>query len=312
MVATTNGTEAGSRLTPEQSGRLMRLATYAAVSVAGVLIVVKFAAWLATDSVSLLSTLIDSMIDAGASLINLYAVRQSLRPADREHRFGHGKAEPLAGLAQAAFISGSAGFLVFEAAKRLVHPHPVSHGGWGISVMVFAIVLTTALVLFQMMVVRRTGSVAIAADSIHYRTDILVNAGVLVALVLSSYLGLVWADPAVAILVAGYILWSAWRIGRQSLDFIMDHELPDEDRRRIRQIALSHPGVREMHDLRSRASGMQMFIQFHLEMDGGLTLLQAHEIAEQVMYEVENAFPSAEVFIHQDPEGIVERRATFD
>ena len=290
----------------------MRLATYASVSVAVVLIVAKFAAWLATDSVSLLSTLIDSLLDAGASLINLYAVRQALQPADREHRFGHGKAEPLAGLAQAAFICGSAAFLLIEAGKRFIQPRVLDNTEIGIAVMVFSIALTVALVLFQRHVVRQTGSVAISADSVHYRMDVLVNASVIVSLILVTEMGWRWADPLFATAIAGYIVWGAAVIGRQALNLLMDRELPDAERERIRQIALAHPGVRNMHDLRTRSSGLQLFIQLHLEMDGALTLTRAHEISDQVEAEIERAFPKAEVIIHEDPEGVDEKRTTFD
>ncbi len=290
----------------------MRLATYASVSVAVVLIVAKYAAWLAIDSVSLLSTLIDSLLDAGASLINLFAVRQALQPADREHRFGHGKAEALAGLAQAAFICGSAVFLLIEAVKRFIEPRVLENTEIGIAVMIFSIALTVVLVLFQRYVVRQTDSVAIDADSVHYRMDLLVNASVIVSLILATKMGWRWADPLIATAIAGYIVWGAGAIGSRALNLLMDRELPDAERERIRQIVLAHPGVRDMHDLRTRSSGLQQFIQLHLEMDGALTLTRAHEISNQVEAEIERAFPKAEVIIHEDPEGVDEKRTTFD
>jgi ferrous-iron efflux pump FieF len=290
----------------------MRLATYASVSVAVVLIVAKYAAWLAIDSVSLLSTLIDSLLDAGASLINLFAVRQALQPADREHRFGHGKAEALAGLAQAAFICGSAVFLLIEAVKRFIEPRVLENTETGIAVMIFSIALTVVLVLFQRYVVRQTDSVAIDADSVHYRMDLLVNASVIVSLILATKMGWRWADPLFATAIAGYIVWGAGAIGFRALNLLMDRELPDAERERIRQIVLAHPGVRDMHDLRTRSSGLQQFIQLHLEMDGALTLTRAHEISNQVEAEIERAFPKAEVIIHEDPEGVDEKRTTFD
>ena len=162
----------------QESARLMRLATYASVSVASVLIVAKVIAWVMTDSMSLLSTLVDSFLDVLASLVNLYAVKHALEPADAEHRFGHGKAEPLAGLAQAAFIGGSSVFLLLQATERMINPRPIANLETGIGVMGFAIVLTLALVIFQRYVVKKTGSVAISADSLHYQSDLLVNVGV--------------------------------------------------------------------------------------------------------------------------------------
>ena len=298
-------------LSEEASGRLMTLATFASVSVALVLIVCKFGAWLATDSLSLLSTLIDSFLDAGASVINLLAVRRALQPADRHHRFGHGKAEPLAGLAQAAFIFGSAAFLLIEVWERIFHPRDIENTTIGYAVMAFAILLTLVLVLFQKHVVRRTGSVAISADSLHYQTDIMINGSVIICLFLTANLGWRYADPVFATAIAVYILWGAWRIGYGAFLLILDRELPDKDRRRIKEIVLSNPGVHGLHDMRTRTSGQNMFIQLHVEMDGWLTLYEAHEIAEDVILAVERAFPRAEVFVHEDPEGVAERRTIF-
>ena len=290
----------------------MRLATYASVSVAAVLVAAKLAAWITTDSVSMLSTLVDSLLDAAVSLVSFVAVRQALQPADHEHRFGHGKAEPLAALTQAAFINGSAAFLLFEAAERFIHPRAVANSDVGIMVMIFAIALTLALVVFQRYVVRKTGSLAIDADSLHYRIDLLTNAGVIVSLLLADRLGWTIADPLFATAIAGYILWGAAKVGRQALQQVMDRELPDAERRRIRDIALAHPDVRDLHDMRTRASGTQVFIELHLEMDGSITLEAAHDIADEVMSRVEQAFPNAQVLIHQDPEGVLERRQGLD
>ncbi len=291
--------------------RMMRLATYASVGVASVLVLAKLVAWIITDSVAILSSLIDSVLDAGASVINMYAVRQALTPADREHRFGHGKAEALAGLAQAAFISGSALFLLLEAGERLYSPRPISQDLFGISVMALSIVLTLILVLFQAYVVKRTGSVAISADSLHYRGDLLANLGVIAAIILSTQLGWFAADPVLAILIAGVILWGAWKIIRQALDQLMDRELPDQQRLEIRDIVLAHKEVLDMHDLRTRSSGSQTFIQLHLELAADLTLIRAHEISDVVEASLIDRFANAEVIIHQDPEGVEEPRSKF-
>lgn len=294
------------------AGRLMKLATYAAVGIAGSLVGVKFVAWLMTDSVSLLSTLIDSLLDVGASLINLFAVRHALQPADEEHRFGHGKAESLAGLAQAAFISGSAVFLLLQAGERLYNPSPVHNTLVGYGVMGVAIAATGALVLFQKYVVKRTGSVAINADSAHYTMDVLVNASVIVALFLGSELGWTLADPLFAIAISFYILHGAYEVGIAAYHVLMDRELPDEDRAKITAIALEHPKVLDTHDLRTRQSGPDVFIQIHLEMPRDLSLLEAHDVADEVMHKIKMAYPRAEVLTHQDPQGIEEPRAFDD
>lgn len=292
--------EAG--LSRDAQGQLMRRATYASVTVALILIVAKSGAWAVSGSVALLSTLMDSFLDALASLVNLFAVKHALTPADREHRFGHGKAEPLAALAQAAFISGSAIFLLVEAGKRLYEPRPVEATSLGIGVMVFSIVMTLLLVRYQRYVISQTNSLAISADSLHYVGDLLVNAAVIVALLLSSQAGLYWADPVFGLGIAAYILWNAWQIARGALDMLMDRELEPEERQQIAGIVKQHSEVHGLHELRTRAAGPQKFIQLHLELDGNMSLWRAHEIAEEVEADLQAVFPEAEILIHQDPE----------
>jgi len=265
-------------------------------------------AWFATGSLSLLSSLVDSILDAGASLVNLIAVRHALQPADKEHRFGHGKAEALASLAQAAFIAGSGAFLLLESVDRFAKPHEISNGDTGIGVMAIAIVMTLLLVGFQTYVVNKTNSIAIKADSLHYRADILVNVAVIISLILSANLQWTMADPIFALLIILYMSIGAYKIGGQALDVLMDREFPDEDRKRIKNIAESHEKVLNVHDMRTRSSGATSFIQFHAEMPKDISLSEAHEIADEVMYMVEEVFPNTEVLIHQDPEGVDERR----
>jgi len=286
-----------------ETASLLRRATLASVAVAFTLICIKVAAYFATGSVALLSSLVDSLLDSLASLINFFAVRHALVPADREHRFGHGKAEPLAGLGQAAFIAGSAVFLVFESINRLINPVTISHGHIGIAVMLVSLALTLLLVLYQRHVVRRTQSMAIKADSLHYASDIVLNLSVILALVLSSQFKLPSADPLIALAIAGYIIWSAAQIAILSLHQLMDRELPDADRAHIIAVCRRHPEVLDVHELRTRASGMDIFIQLHLELDGNLSLLQAHRVADDVEQELHREFPNADVIIHEDPAG---------
>ncbi|OGT74373.1 MAG: divalent metal cation transporter FieF [Gammaproteobacteria bacterium RIFCSPLOWO2_02_FULL_56_15] len=287
---------------------LMRRATWASVSVAAILIGIKSFAYIMTGSVAMLSSLIDSLLDALASVINLLAVRHSLIPADQEHRFGHGKAEALAGLGQAAFITGSSVFLVFEALNHLINPRPVEHGFIGIVVTAVSLILTIGLLMYQKYVVDRTGSIAIQADSIHYLSDIVLNLSVFAALVLSAYLGLPLADPVFALGIAAYVIHSAWTIVRNAFDQLMDRELPDADRQRILQIATGHREVRDLHELRTRMAGQDLFIQLHLVLDNGISLLNAHRIADEVEAKLRQAFPNADILIHQDPEGVEEPR----
>lgn len=289
-----------------EKGQLMRRATYASVMVAFVLIILKIFAYLLTHSVAVLSSLIDSLLDLFVSVINAFAVKHALVPADDEHRYGHGKAEAVAGLVQVAFISGSAIFLIFEAVSRFFNAQAVEHSMVGIAVMIVSIVLTALLVRFQHYVVKQTGSVAITADSLHYVGDLCFNLGIIIALLCSTYLDWQFVDPVFALVVVVFILRSAYMVGKQSLAQLMDQELSDDLRGQIRDIALAHPDVVNLHELRTRAAGRQYFIQLHLEMDGDLNLRAAHRIAHEVEADICRVFPNAEIIIHQDMAGVDE------
>ena len=294
---------------PPAAHRLRVRATYASLAVAAVLIAAKLVVWISTDSVALLSSLVDSFVDAAASLVNFFAVRQAIVPADREHRFGHGKAEPLAALGQSAFLIGSAILLMFEAVRRLVSPAPVEGAAAGIAVMVFAIAVTLGLVAYQRHVIRHTGSIAVGADELHYRSDLILNLGVIATLMLGSTLHLPILDPLFGGAVGLWIIYGAVRIARLSLVQLMDREMPDTERARVRAIAEGHPEVTAVHDIRTRIAGPTTFIQLHIEMDGGMNLLRAHEISDAVEAQIQAAFPQAEILIHEDPAGIEERVA---
>jgi ferrous-iron efflux pump FieF len=281
------------------NARLLRLATTWSVATAGLLIVVKFGAWIETGAVSLLASLIDSLMDVAASIINLVAVRYSLRPADEEHRFGHGKAESLAALTQAAFITGSALLLSFQAVDRLIHPRAIEQPLIGVWVMVFAIVATIVLLGVQRHVVEKTGSLAIKADSVHYKTDLLTNIATIAAIML-AVVGWTQADALFGLGIAVYILWSAFHIGFGAAQHLMDHELPEDAQQKIIDIVLTHPEVRGVHELRTRQSGQTPFIQLHIELDGNMRLSQAHHIGDDVELMIKKAMPGADVLIHQD------------
>ncbi|MGE0668868.1 MAG: cation diffusion facilitator family transporter [Sphingomonadales bacterium] len=295
-----------------QAAPMMKSAAWASLSVAAFLIALKFAAGLYTGSVSILSSLVDSVLDLLASAVNLFAITQAMTPADRRHRFGHGKAEAIGSLIQAAVMAGSAAFVVFEAASRFVSPQPVRQPEAGIGVMLVSIAATAALVLYQRRVVRRTGSTAVSADSLHYTSDILTNLSVIAALAIAGYTGFTLADPLFAIGIALYLGWSAWSIVRASFHVLMDQELPDTDRAVIKELILGQPGVLSLHDLRTRSSGANVFIQFHVEVDRSLSLLSAHEIADHVETVLLGRYPGAEVIVHVDPQGVIERRDHFE
>lgn len=288
--------------TPENE-RLMRRTAMAAVLTGAALVIIKTLAYILTGSIAMMASLVDSALDIIVSFVNLLAVRHSLSPADHEHRFGHGKAEPLAGLLQGAFIAGSTLLLVSESIKRLISPQPLEYGMFGIVVTVVSTIACVVLVVQQRAVVRRTGSIAIKADFLHYMADILINIGVIVAIVLSTSFGWLVADPIMGLIVAGALIWSILSIVRQSYDQLMDRELPDADREKIKAIVMAHPYVFDMHDLRTRAAGTRSFIQVHVELDPTLSLYRAHSISDEVEAGIRAAFPQAEIIIHEDPEG---------
>jgi ferrous-iron efflux pump FieF len=288
----------------QQAGALMKRAAIASVSVSLFLVGIKTFAYFASHSVAMLASLADSALDLFTSSLNLLAIRQALTPADAEHRFGHGKAEPLAGLAQGAFISASALFLVIQAVNRILAPEPIDNSVPALIVMCVAIACAIGLILYERRVVAKTGSLAVDADSTHYLGDLATNIGVVLALVLSTYFGWALADPLIAIAVAGVMLFTALGVGRQSFNQLMDRELPDEDRAKIAAIVRGHGAVRSLHDLKTRQAGLSIFIQVHLEMDPQMTLAQAHEISDEVERDLMAAFPGAEVIIHQDPAGL--------
>jgi ferrous-iron efflux pump FieF len=306
-LSMTDHATAAPAATPTALQRLRLRATYASMAVAMVLIAAKFLAWVGTGSVALLSSLVDSLVDAGASVVNFFAVRHASVPADREHRFGHGKAEPLAALGQSAFLVGSAVLLMFEAIRRLVSPEPVANTPAGIVVMLFSIVVTIGLVAYQRHVVRHTGSLAIGADELHYRGDIVLNVSVIATLVIGNLFPVPLLDPLFGGAVGIWIIYNAVKIARLSLTQLMDRELPDEERARVRAIAESHPEVAAVHDIRTRVAGPTAFIQLHIEMNGEMNLLHAHEVSDAVEAELIHAFPHAEIIIHEDPAGIDER-----
>ena len=286
--------------------RLMRVATIAAMVSAAILVVAKASVYFDNKSVAVLSSLADSALDLVASGVTFLAVRYALTPADEDHRFGHGKAEPLSGLGQAAFVAGSAVLIMVEAIARFHSPVPVQDGTSGIAVMAVATVVTLALVMFQRYVIKKTGSVAISADSLHYTGDLLMNLGVIAALFLSARPGLAWVDPMFGVGISSFMLINAMRIAFQAVGSLMDKELPDADRENIIAIARQHPEVIHVHELRTRSSGLQKFIQMHLVVGQHLTLVKAHAISDDVERAVASAFPGADIIIHQDPEGIVE------
>jgi len=292
-------------------GALMRVAGMASVATALTLIALKVWAYRESGSIAVLGSLADSLLDLVASLITLLAVRVALTPADHEHRFGHGKSEGVAGLIQALIITASALYVGAEAVARLIAPVPLEAPGAALGAIGASLVLTCALFALQRYVIAKTGSLAISADSVHYSADILTNIALLAGLAVSYWFSVEILDPILGLLVVALILWSVKQVVTESLDVLLDRELPGRERQRIETIIESHPAVLGYHDVRTRSSGSTEFIQLHLELDPKLSLLDAHAIAQEVEVEVRKAFPRAEVLIHVDPYGIQEPRDPF-
>jgi ferrous-iron efflux pump FieF len=291
-------------------GQVMRRAAHASVGVSMFLVAIKTFAYLTSHSVAMLASLADSALDLFTSGLSLFAIREALSPADKEHRFGHGKAEPLAGLAQGAFITASALFVVIQAVQRLINPQPVEHGLTALLVMLISIAAAIALILYQHHAVKRTGSPAISADQTHYLGDLATNIGVVIAILLATVWGWGLADPIIALFVAAVLVGSAWLVFRRSLDQLMDHELPDHARDKIISIVRAHPRVKSLHDLRTRTAGVYTFIQVHIELDPDMALAEAHAVSDEVEHELCAAFDRAEVIIHQDPAGLEQEPST--
>jgi len=284
----------------ETTARLLRLATRASLAVAMLLVAGKAGVWILTGSLSVLASLVDSCLDAAASLLNLVAVRFSLTSADRDHPFGHGKAESLAGLGQALLIGCSALFVVARAVERFNHPKPLAEVWVGIAVMVAAMLVTIGLVVYQRRVVALTGSTAIKADSLHYASDLYTNLGTVLVLALSG-LGWNWLDPLVGVLIALIVIHSAWQIACESVQMLLDHHLSSDTEAEIARLALAHEKVMGVHDIRTRRSGQTRIVQLHLELAGELSLTEAHQVTKEVEMKIRALVPQADIIIHQDP-----------
>lgn len=283
----------------------VRLAAIFSTSIALILVLIKLYAWLVTDSSAMLASTTDSILDLFASIMSIVILRFALAPADKEHTFGHGKAESLAGLVQASFVLGSAILLIFSGVSRLLNPQVIMRSEVAIWVTIISIALTLILVAFQRYVIKRTGSIIISGDALHYQSDLFLNLGVLAAVILSQGIWL-QADGVFTILVALYLVFGAGQIMIQSVSQLMDSELSDEELSRIKTIVLKHKQAMGIHELRTRQSGAQRFIQFHLELSDHLSLLEAHSIGDEIEAEICQAFTPCEVFIHQDPSSVVQ------
>lgn len=283
-------------------------AAYASITCAILIVAAKVFGWYVTDSTTLLASLADSLLDVTTSIINFSAILYALKPADNEHRFGHGKAEDLAVFVQGCFFIISCIFVVVVATQKIITPEPLQHETIGLWVMVFSCVLTVALVSYQSYVIKKTHSNVITADRLHYAMDLSTNFGVMISIYATKRFNLILLDPIIAIFIAIYIAYSASKLISRSFQNLMDHEFHESDKDKIHYIIGKHPKVKGYHDLKTRKGGQNSFIQFHIELDKNMTVKESHKIAEELEDAILKEFTDAEIIIHQDPEGVDEHK----
>lgn len=291
---------------PASSASLNRSAAFASIAVALLLVGLKARAAWATGSSAMLGSLADTGLDLVASLATLAGVWIAAQPDDAEHRFGHGKAEALAAMFQVVLISISALGIGFRAVVQFAEGGRVAAADEGIGVSLIAIAATLALLAWQRHVIRRTASLAIATDHVHYQSDLLLNLAVIAALGLDQYAGVSGADPLFGLAIAVWLGWGAWRASHRAIEQLMDREWPDDKRERFLQVVARHPELRGVHDMRTRTSGNRDFVQFHVWVDGSMTVRHAHKVMDEIEDKLRAEFPDLEILIHPDPEGLID------
>jgi ferrous-iron efflux pump FieF len=286
----------------KHNNRLVKLASYASVITAIIIMLAKTYGWFITESQSILASLVDSLLDISSSLINLVAIRVSLMPPDDNHRFGHEKFQDLAIFSQSIFFFASSLFTLTSSFKSLLLQEQISNHELGANAMYLCVVLTIMLVAFQSYVIKRTRSKIISADKLHYFSDLITNIAVIVSIYLSASFW--YIDSLAGIGISLYIMYGSYRLFREAIRNLADEEFRPEDRARILEIVGKSTHAKGVHELKTRYAANKPFIQFHLELDGKITLNKSHEIADSIMDSLLEEFPDAEITIHQDPEGL--------
>lgn len=292
----------------EQQNKLKKAAAIGSVSLAVLLTLIKTVGVFYTGSLAVLSSMIDSLADLFASSVTYFAVRVSSRPADCSHRYGHGKAEALSALIQSAFIMGSGLFVMYDGINRFINPAPLAQTSLGIAVMVASLALTLILIFFQRYVAERTRSQAIRADAAHYTVDVITNASIILSLVIVALFDISWFDTLTALIISVYLIANAYKLAKDAVALLMDKELGNDIRERLSRLVLSCGHVQGMHDLRTRDLGGSYMFELHLELDGNLSLFEAHRYSDEVENKIKEMFPNSQVIIHQDPAGVYEKR----
>lgn len=295
----------------EKNNRLKKYAAISSVSLAFLLIVLKFAAFLKTDSLAVFSSLVDSFTDLLASVISFAAIYFATKPATQSHRYGYGKSEALSALLQAVFVAASGVFVIFDGINRLIHPIEIAHTTLGIGIMVFSILATALLVSFQAFVAKKTNSLAIKADMAHYTVDFLTNSSVVFSLLIVHFFNFIYFDVLTALFISCYLLYNAYTLAKESIEQITDKELDSDIKEQIKNIVKNSKEIHGMHDFRTRSLGDVFYFEFHIELDGSMSLHRAHELTETVEQQILAVYPHSQILIHQDPVGVKENRLDY-
>lgn len=285
---------------------LRRSAALASIAVALLLLALKGWATWRTGSTAMFGSLADTMLDLVASMATLAGVWVASQPADERHRFGHGKAEAIAAMFQVVLISISALVLAARAIEQFAAGSRTDAAAEGMAVSIVAILATFALLAWQRYVIRRTASIAIETDHVHYQSDLLLNLAVIAALGLDQYAGIAGADPLFGLAIAGWLAWNAWQASQAAIVQLMDREWPEEKRQRFLDVMARQPDLRGVHDLRTRTAGNRDFVQFHVWIDPAMTVRDAHQVMDDIERRLHDEFPDVEILIHPDPEGLID------
>lgn len=287
---------------------LKKTASLLSISVSVSLLIIKLIAVIYSSSLAILSSLIDSASDIFASFITFWAIKYSNRPLNPKHRYGYGKAESASALIQSAFIVGSGAFVLYDGVERFINPLPVKQTMFGLQLMLLSLVITILLICYQKYVIVKTKSIAIMADSLHYKVDLLTNTLIIISLFLLNHYNLIWIDIITAFFISIYLIWNAYHIAVNAMKDITDQEIDVEMKKNIIKTINKTKNIKGFHDFRSRTSGNRIFIEFHLEINGNLSLYDAHKISKSIEEKIISIYPNAQIIIHQDPYGIKENR----
>ncbi|MBQ7285394.1 MAG: cation diffusion facilitator family transporter [Alphaproteobacteria bacterium] len=297
-----------SLLPTEQQNKLKKTAAISSICLAILLTIIKTIGVFYTGSLAVLSSMIDSFADLFASSVTYFSVKVSSQPADFSHRYGHGKAEALSALIQSAFIMGSGLFVMYDGINRFINPTSLIQTSFGIIIMIICLILTTALIIFQHHVAKLTHSQAIRADAAHYGVDIITNISIILSLIIVKIFDIIWFDTITALIVSIYLIFNAGKLAKDAIALLMDKELSNDIREKLCKLVLSCDHVEGLHDLRTRDLGGQYMFELHLELDGNLSLFEAHRYSDDVENKIKEQFPNSQVIIHQDPAGLYEKR----